>query len=263
MRYPFRRRRFGQHFLHDRRIVDRIVEAIGPDPAKRIVEIGPGRGALTEPLLRRLGRLDVAEIDRDLAAQLPERCAGAGELRVHECDALRFELSALGEGPFVVVGNLPYNVSTPLLFHLLEQAQLIEEMVFMLQKEVVERLTASPGTRAYGRLTVMIQARCRIQRLFTVGAAAFQPPPRVDSAVIRLTPIPGFAERVRDPRLFSEIVRAAFHQRRKMLRNSVYELLPGGERDLEDAGLQGTLRAEEVSVPQYVGLANHLAALRG
>lgn len=259
MRYPFRRRRFGQHFLHDPRIIDRIIEAIGPDPAVPVVEIGPGRGALTVPLLRKLGRLDAVEIDADLAAQLPERCAGLGNLRVHRCDALRFELATLGPGPFRCVGNLPYNVSTPLLFHLLEQAHGIVDMIFMLQKEVVDRLAAGPGSREYGRLSVMVQARCRVERLFTVGAASFQPPPRVDSAVVRLTPIPGYGSRVQNHGIFDDVVRHAFHQRRKMLRNSVYELLPNGERDLEEAGLPGTLRAEDVSVAQYMAFANYLA----
>jgi 16S rRNA (adenine1518-N6/adenine1519-N6)-dimethyltransferase len=262
MRYPFRRRRFGQHFLHDPRIIDRIIEAIAPDPAIPVVEIGPGRGALTGPLLRTLGRLDAVEVDTDLAAQLPARHAGQGELRVHRCDALRFELAGLGNGPFKVVGNLPYNISTPLLFHLLDQAERIADMVLMLQKEVVARLTAQPGSREYGRLTVMVQARCQVQRLFTVGAAAFQPPPRVDSAVIRIIPVPGFEQRVKDRRLFADVVRLAFHQRRKMLRNSVYELLPNGERDLDGAGLAGTLRAEDISVPQYMDLSNYLAAAR-
>jgi 16S rRNA (adenine1518-N6/adenine1519-N6)-dimethyltransferase len=262
MRYPFRRRRFGQHFLHDPRIIDRIIEAIGPDPAVPVVEIGPGRGALTAPLLRKLGRLDVVEIDADLAAQLPGRCAGLGNLQVHRCDALRFELASLGPGMRRCVGNLPYNVSTPLLFHLLEQAQGIVDMIFMLQKEVVDRLAAGPGSRQYGRLSVMVQARCRVERLFTVGAACFQPPPRVDSAVVRLTPIRAYDGRVRNHGLFADLVRRAFHQRRKMLRNSVYEMLPGGEKDLEHAGLQGTLRAEDVSVAQYMTLANYLATAR-
>jgi len=262
MRYPFRRRRFAQHFLHDPRIIARIVDAVAADPAIRVIEIGPGRGALTVPLLRKLGRLDAVEIDADLAARLPETCAEAGELRVHRGDALRFDLSALGDGPFRLVGNLPYNVSTPLLFHLLEQADRILDMLFMLQKEVVDRLAAGPGSRDYGRLTVMVQARCRVDRLFTVGAAAFQPPPRVDSAVLRLTPIPGYGTRVRNHRLFADVVRHAFHQRRKMLRNSVYELLPGGERDLQEAGLAGTLRAEDVSVLQYIEFANYLAECR-
>lgn len=263
MRYPFRRRRFGQHFLHDPRIVARIIEAIPADPPIPVVEIGPGRGALTAPLLRKLGTLDAVEIDTDLAAQLPGRCAGAGDLRVHRGDALRFDLASLGNGPFRLVGNLPYNVSTPLLFHLLDQADRITDMLFMLQKEVVDRLAASPGTHEYGRLTVMVQARCRVERLFAVGSAAFQPPPRVDSAVLRITPLPGYDTRVRNHELFADVVRRAFHQRRKMLRNSVYELLPNGERDLDEAGLPGTLRAEDVSVPQYMDFANYLAACKG
>jgi len=262
MRYPFRRRRFAQHFLHDPRIITRIVDTVPADPSIPVVEIGPGRGALTAPLLRRLGRLDAVEIDTDLAAALPERCAGAGELRVHRADALRFDLASLGEGPFRLVGNLPYNVSTPLLFHLLEQADRIVDMVFMLQKEVVDRIAAAHGSHDYGRLTVMVQARCRVERLFGVGTAAFQPPPRVDSAVLRLIPIPGHDARVRNHVLLADLVRRAFHQRRKMLRNSVYELLPNGERDLGEAGLAGTLRAEDVSVVQYIEFANYLAGVK-
>lgn len=263
MRYPFRRRRFGQHFLHDRGVIARLVELIAPGDGLAVIEIGPGRGALTLPLLRRLGRLDVVEIDTELAARLPQVCAGAGELRVHCCDVLRFDLATAGDGPFRLAGNLPYNISTPLLFHLLGQAERITEMIFMLQKEVVARLAAEPDTRDYGRLSVTVQARCTVEQLFEVGAGAFQPPPRVESAVVRLRPRRDFAGQVRDPALFGRLVQCAFQQRRKMLRNSIHELLPQGEADLAALGLHGMLRAENLRVDQYIALANHLATRQG
>ena len=183
------RKRFGQNFLHDPAVIGRIVQAINPRPGDHLVEIGPGQGAITLPLLDAAGRLDVVELDRDLVGPLAERCRGIGELGVYNADALSFDYCALaGSGPLRVVGNLPYNISTPLLFHLLEQHRCISDMHFMLQKEVVDRMAARPGSGAWGRLGVMLQYRCRVTPLFTIGAGAFRPPPKVESAFVRLEP---------------------------------------------------------------------------
>ena len=181
------RKRFGQHFLHDPQVIARIVAAIHPVPGEQLVEIGPGLGALTRPLLQAARELDVVELDRDLLEPLQTRCAGLGTLRIHQADALAFDFARLrGEGPRLrVAGNLPYNISTPLLFHLLAQSEQIHDLHFMLQQEVVERMAAGPGEDAYGRLSVMLQYRCQVEALFTVGPDAFQPPPRVWSAVVR------------------------------------------------------------------------------
>ena len=256
---PARRRRLGQHFLHDSRVIARIVAAIAPAGGAQIIEIGPGRGALTVPLLEAAGALHVVEVDRRLAEQLPALCAGRGQLRVHRVDALEFDLAEAGRGPFKIVGNLPYSVSTPLLFHLLEQLALIEEMVFMLQKEVVDRMAAGPGSRDYGRLSVMVQSQCAVTRLFTVAPGAFTPPPKVESAVLRLVPEPGFASRVRNAAAFDRVVRAAFQQRRKMLRASLRTLSVDTESLLREAGIDGRLRPEQLSVSDFENLANVLS----
>lgn len=253
-----RRKRLGQHFLHDARIIDRIVAAIAPDPSTPLVEIGPGRGALTIPLLRSAGSLDVVELDAKLAESLRARCAGIGELRIHRADALKFDFRGIGGKPLKVVGNLPYRISTPLLFHLLDQQPVIGEMVFMLQKEVVDRLNANPGGREYGRLSIMIQARCSVEKLFVVNPAAFIPPPRVESAVVRLTPARRAGVEIIDEELFATVVRAAFQQRRKMLRNS----LPDGDAVLSEAGLDGSLRPEQLTVDDFAKIANALSAQR-
>ena len=253
-RRPRPRRRFGQHFLHDRGVIERIVSAIDPRPGERVVEIGPGEGALTEPLRARVPALDVVEIDRDLAGALRERHRDDPGFRLHEGDALRFDFGALADGaPLKVVGNLPYNISTPLLFHLLGQADRIVAMVFMLQREVAERITAAPGTGAYGRLSVMVQYRCRTEWLFGVAPGCFRPPPRVHSAVLRLTPR-GPAQAAHDPARLADVVRLAFGQRRKTLRNSLMPLLP--EQALRDAGVDPARRPETLSVAEFVALAN-------
>lgn len=248
-----RRRRFGQHFLHDQTVVERIVAAIAPLEAVPIVEIGPGRGALTLPLLRLAGQLDALEIDRDLAAALDASCHGTGTLRLHVCDALEFDLRRLSRLPVKVVGNLPYNISTPLLFHLLEQRDCIHEMIFMLQREVVERICAAPGTAAYGRLSVMVQAVCAVENLFRVGAGAFSPPPRVESAVLRLRPGAGRYPSPPDPQRFSRIVALAFQQRRKMLRNSLKDEIP--EQSWQAVGIDPRLRAQDLGVEEFAALA--------
>jgi len=252
------RKRFGQNFLHDPVVIARIVSAIRPAAGERLVEIGPGQGAITLPLLQAAGTLTVIELDRDLIGPLQARCAAAGELTVHTADALRFDFCALaGEEQLRVVGNLPYNISTPLLFHLLDQHECIRDMHFMLQKEVVERMAAGPGTGQYGRLSVMLQYRCRVTPLFTIGAGAFNPPPRVESAFVRLEPYAQPLVEVQDEAAFSRLVNKAFMQRRKTLRNALRELLDVAE--IEAAGIDPAARAETLGVAAFAALANYLA----
>ena len=251
---PRPRKRFGQHFLIDDSVAERVAQAIDPRPDERIVEIGPGKGALTLPLLTRVGQLDVVEIDWDLAARLEEKCRGRGELKVLRQDALRLDFATTFPARRLkLVGNLPYNISTPLLFHLLRFSH-IRQMVFMLQKEVVDRLCAAPGDSGYGRLSVMAQAQCAPEKLFEVGPAAFSPPPKVHSALARLSVAPQARKRVKDYGRFSELVRAAFSQRRKKIGNSL-KALPLAER-LEALNIPPSARPEDLSVEDYCNLAN-------
>jgi 16S rRNA (adenine1518-N6/adenine1519-N6)-dimethyltransferase len=248
------RKRFGQNFLVSPGVIRNIIEAISPHPDERMVEIGPGLGALTEPLLARLGRLEVVEIDRDLAARLRQGFP-ADRLTVHEADALAFDFAALGP-QLRIVGNLPYNISTPLLFHLAAYADVVTDMHFMLQREVVDRMVADPGGGEYGRLSVMLQYRFDMERLFVVPPGAFNPAPKVDSAIVRLRPRPAAALSARDEVAFSRLVAAAFGQRRKMLRNNLRDLVD--EAGLVAAGIVPTARAETLAVADYVRLANSL-----
>ena len=250
------RKRFGQNFLVDRHYIDRIVAAVAPQPGENLVEIGPGLGALTRPFLDRLAQITVIEIDRDLAARLaaeypPQR------LKIHAVDALEFDFASLGPD-LRVVGNLPYYISSPLLFHLAQHAASLRDVTAMLQKEVVERMAAAPATPAYGRLSVMLQVRFRVERLFLVPAGAFRPAPKVDSAVARLTPLLAERPQLADEALFARIVAAAFGQRRKTLRNALRTF--ASERQLEDAGVAPGVRGETLSVADFVRLANSLAA---
>jgi len=251
------RKRFGQHFLHDPGIIARIIAAIDPQPDDPMVEIGPGLGAITLPLLRRLKCLDAVEIDRDAIRHLREVTTGTdaqrGELRIHEADALDFDFGQLHEQPMRLVGNLPYNISTPLLFHLIGQRNRIRDMHFMLQKEVVDRMAAGAGDDAYGRLSVMLAPWLRIEPLFDIGPGAFRPPPRVMSTVVRLVPhtTPPFA--VTDPDRFARVVAAAFSQRRKTLRNSLRSLLD--EEQIRAAGVDPGARAEVIAPAQFAALA--------
>lgn len=248
------RKRFGQHFLRDRSVIEHILAEFDPKPGDTVVEIGPGQGALTLPLLDRLGRLYVVELDRDLAAEIPRLCAGRGEVLVHAVDALQFDFTGLAEGRRLrIIGNLPYNISTPLLFHLLEQADAIHDMLFMVQKEVGERLAAPPGGKDYGRLSVMIQWRFEVERLFDVGPGAFTPPPRVDSSIVRLRPRERAAYTVRDPQRLSRLVQAAFAQRRKTLRNSLRGLVTAEQ--LVQAGIDPDRRAETLSARDFMRLS--------
>lgn len=246
------RKRFGQHFLHDPAVLHRIAQAVNPQPGQPIVEIGPGPGALTALLLERTGRIDAVEIDRDLAAQLRQRWPET--LALHQCDALKFDFAALARqrgGRLRIVGNLPYNISTPLLFHLLETVDHVLDLHVMLQKEVVDRMAAEPGSDAYGRLTVMLAPRLDVQWLFDVGPGAFQPPPRVWSAVARLVvrPTPLFDV----PEAYGRVVSAAFSQRRKTLRNSLRGLIAPDAWDA--AGVDPGARPEVLAPAQFAALA--------
>ena len=243
------RKRFGQHFLADSGVVEAIVAAIDPHPGQALIEIGPGLGALTLPLLARCERLAVVELDRDLAARLRRNPA----LEVIEADVLKVDFAALATQhaqPLRIVGNLPYNISTPILFHLLVNAAQVRDQHFMLQHEVVERMAAAPCSKAYGRLSVMLQWRYHIESLFGVPPEAFEPPPRVDSALVRMLPWP--APAVLDAALLETLVRVAFSQRRKLLRHTL-------GRWLDERGFGGAFdvqrRAEEVPVAEYVALA--------
>jgi len=246
------RKRFGQHFLVDRHYIDRIVAAVDPRPDDKVVEIGPGLGALTGPLLERVEGLTVIEIDRDLAAHLAATYP-AERLMLRTADALEFDYGSLGRD-LRVVGNLPYNISSPLLFHLAQYDAVLRDITVMLQKEVVERMVAAPATPQYGRLSVMLQVRFRIERLLTVPPGAFRPPPKVESAVVRLTPLHDARPHIADEALFARIVAAAFGQRRKTLRNALRAL--ADEAALERAGIAPGARGETLSVADFVRLAN-------
>lgn len=253
------RKRFGQNFLIDDQVIADIINAVAPRRDARVVEIGPGLGALTAPLLKRLDHLDVVEIDRDIVARLKQRFP-AEKLSIHEGDALAFDFARLcGDGapPLHVVGNLPYNISTPLLFHLAGFADHVADMHFMLQKEVVDRMAALPGTADYGRLSVMLQYRFHIDRLFDVPPECFDPAPKVDSAVVRLIPRPAAELTARDEAVLEKLVAAAFSQRRKMLRNTLRDHV--APELFERLGIAPTARAEELAVEDYVRIANALA----
>ena len=250
------RKRLGQHFLQDTQVAERMVAAIAPRRDQHLVEIGPGHGALTIPLLDRVASLEVIELDAALAAKLEARYPQSQRLRVHHADALTFDFSQLGHSAerLRLVGNLPYNISTPLLFHLLDQGRRILDMHFMLQHEVVQRIIASPGERSYGRLTVMVQLSCLAELLFTVPASAFRPRPRVTSAIIRLVVREQPQTRVESRGLFARLVKEAFAQRRKTLRNSLSKLV--SETQFAQAEIDPTARAETLTVQQFATLSN-------
>ena len=251
------KKRFGQHFLHDPGVLARIVAAIDPKPDDHLVEVGPGLGALTVPLLARVPRLDAIELDRDVIPLLRERCAAAvpgAELVVHAGDALEFDLASLATDgrPLRLVGNLPYNVSTPLLFRFIEQRGLIRDMTFMLQKEVVDRMAAAPGSDAYGRLSVMLAAYARVEKLFKVGPGAFKPPPKVDSAIVRVVPHAAPPFPLSDPARFAALVGRAFTMRRKTLRNALKGMVD--EATMRAAGIDPQARPETLSAEQFARL---------
>jgi len=249
------RKRFGQHFLTDRHYLARIVAAIAPRAGDNMLEIGPGPGALTEELARVVKPLHVIEIDRDLAAALRARFAPT-EVQVHEGDVLEFDLAALGK-ELRVVGNLPYNISTPILFRIADVADNVRDATFMLQKEVVDRMVAHPDTAEYGRLSVMLQYRFAMAVAVRVPPGAFTPPPKVDSAVVRMEPLPASRPRARDEALFARIVMAAFSQRRKTLRNATRALLEA--EHFAATGVDPSRRGETLSVAEYIALADAAA----
>ena len=253
------RARFSQNFLQDRQVLARMVAAIDPKPEETLLEIGPGLGALTAPLLPRVGRLHVVEIDRDLAAALRERFAGEDRMQVHLGDALTFDFTSLVSNAerLRVVGNLPYHISTPLLFHLLAHAAVIQDMYFMLQRELVQRIVASPGSRTYGRLSVMTQFHCRVDKLFDVRPGAFYPVPKVASALLRLLPRSEPPSPVKDRATFEKLVARVFSQRRKTLRNSLKPWF--GEDQIRSAEVDPSRRPETLTLAQFAALANQLA----
>ena len=252
------RKRFGQHFLVDREVIGRIVAAIDPRPGDHLVEIGPGLGALTAPLLDRVEHLDVVELDRDLAGRLRDRYP-PGRLSVHEADALRFDFTTL---PTLlrIVGNLPYNISTPLLFHFAAAAPRCADLHFMLQQEVVDRMIAQPSEPEYGRLSVMLQHRFRLERLFSVAPGAFRPPPKVRSAVVRLFPRPDLGRGAQNEAEFYKVVAKAFSMRRKTLRNALADLI--SEFELRELGIDPGARAETLPVAAYITIADWLVRSR-
>jgi 16S rRNA (adenine1518-N6/adenine1519-N6)-dimethyltransferase len=255
------RKRFGQHFLHDPKVIRRIIDAVAPTPGERLIEVGPGRGALTWALLDRARALEVIEIDRDLARALQSDARAAAGLRVHVQDVLETDFMALrGVGAALrIVGNLPYNISTPLLFRLLAQHAAIQDMHFMLQKEVVDRMTAAPSTKEYGRLTVMLAAVAETAKLFDVGPGAFHPPPKVWSAIVRLRPTAAPRFDIGSGGALRTLVTAAFSQRRKTLRNGLKGLL--GTADIEACGIDPAQRPETVAPAQFGLLAAHYSRL--
>ncbi|MCD7098194.1 16S rRNA (adenine(1518)-N(6)/adenine(1519)-N(6))-dimethyltransferase RsmA [Stenotrophomonas sp. MMGLT7] len=245
----------GQHFLADRHYIDRIVRAINPKPGDTLVEIGPGQGAITLPLLREHPELTVIEFDRDLVGPLAAAAEPLGRLTIVHRDVLSVDFTELAAGRRIrLVGNLPYNISSPILFHALQHAGVVADMHFMLQKEVVDRMAAAPGSKVYGRLSVMLQAWCEVTSLFVVPPGAFRPPPKVDSAVVRLVPRDPAGVGIDDPRRFADVVRAAFGQRRKTLRNALHNVCDA--RQFELAGVRPDARAEQLEVAEFVRLAN-------
>ena len=247
----------GQHFLTDAGIIEAIVQAVDPRPGDVVVEIGPGQGAITFPLLKRHGALTVIEFDRDLITPLSEAAHGIGDLTIVHKDVLQVDFGKLaGETPIRLVGNLPYNISTPILFHVLAQCRHVRDMHFMLQKEVVDRMAAGPGSKVYGRLSVMLQAVCRVMPLFDVPPHCFNPPPKVDSAVVRLVPLAADEIGISNPERFEAVVRDAFSQRRKTLRNALAKQCDAGR--MQAAGIRPDARAEQVAVRDFIRLANHL-----
>ena len=252
------RKRFGQHFLRDEEIIARIVQAVAPKPGQRLIEIGPGEGAITLPMLRKCGKMTVIELDRDLVPRIAARCAGVGEVEIINADVLDVDLGKLaGDGDRLrVVGNLPYNISSPILFHCIDHLDAIEDMHFMLQREVVDRMAASPGSKTYGRLSVMLQLACRVEPLLPVPPQAFRPPPKVDSAVVRLTPLPADQRPTAHQAMIERLVRAAFGQRRKVLSNALDGLASAD--DLRSVDIDPGARAEQIPAQSFVRLATRL-----
>ena len=251
------RKRFGQNFLHDQQVIDRIVASIAPKETDLLVEIGPGQAALTRPLMESGAELHLIELDRDLVDALQKRFSDNSNVFIHSCDALKANLPEItGERPFRLIGNLPYNISTPLIFHVLESAELVIDMHFMLQKEVVDRMAAGPGSRTYGRLSVMTQFRSKVTPLFDVGPESFSPAPRVSSSIVRLQPLQSPPADAGSFDNLKQVVSAAFSKRRKTLRNSLKELLNADQ--ILASGVDPGQRAEQLSLSQFAALARSL-----
>ena len=253
------RKRFGQNFLHDPGVINRIIRSIGPRESDHIVEIGPGQGALTNQLQASARKMDVVELDRDLIPWLKLQFGLNDNFTIHEADALNFDFATLRENDeqLRIVGNLPYNISTPLIFHLVSYADIVEDMHFMLQKEVVDRMAAGAGENNYGRLSVMVQYYCKVDFVFHVGPGAFNPPPKVDSAIVRLTPYKELPNPCKDTRLLDRVVKSAFAMRRKTIRNGLKQLITGDE--LEQLGVDPSLRPERLPLESFVKIADYLA----
>lgn len=253
------RKRFGQNFLTNSAVIERIVRSIHAQPGERIVEIGPGLGALTCPLMQQLGEMDVIELDRDIIPKLRMNCGLRGDLRIHQCDVLKFDFAQLAKDRSLrIIGNLPYNISTPIIFHLAKYAPLIRDMHFMLQKEVVERLAAKPGTSDYSRLSVMSQYLFTITPLFLVPPEAFTPRPKVDSAIVRLVPHAKPPVELDSPAAFADLVSRAFSQRRKTLHNVLKDVCH--DDMLRAAGIDPGQRAQELDLAQFARLSNLIQA---
>lgn len=257
------RKRFGQNFLHDQSVIERIIASINPQADDHLLEIGPGQAALTDYLADSGASLDCVELDRDLAKFLSQRFASNARVRIHQQDILKYDLRSLEPAPHSlrVIGNLPYNISTPVLFHLLKQHDLIQDMVFMLQLEVVQRMVAAPGDKNYGRLGIMLQYFCRVEHLFNVPSAAFTPRPKVSSAIVRLTPHKQFPLSARDPAMLETVVRTAFNQRRKTLKNSLKAIISA--EDMAKLDLDIGLRPEKLTLADYVTLSDAISAAEG
>lgn len=253
------RKRFGQNFLHDNNVIQRIVNNINPRQGDHIVEIGPGEGALTELVLDKIGAMDVVELDRDLIPLLKIRFVLNDGLSIHQADALKFDFCSLqtDEKKLRIIGNLPYNISTPLLFHLFDNNHCIEDMHFMLQKEVVDRMVANPGDSAYGRLSIMLQYFCHAEYVFTVKPGAFRPAPKVDSAIVRLVPHEKPPVEINNFEEFSKIVNHSFTQRRKTLRNILKGKLDAEQ--IEALGIEPTIRPERLSLKDFTKIANAIS----
>jgi len=251
------RKRFAQNFLHDQQVIDRIIASIAPQSTDLLLEIGPGQAALTKPLIASAAELHVLEIDRDLVAQLEKKFAHISNITIHSCDALQVDFSEISGGrPFRLIGNLPYNISTPLIFHLLRWHELVTDMHFMLQKEVVDRMASGPGSKAYGRLSVMTQFRCSITPLFDVQPESFSPSPRVCSSVVRFQPLRAPPFKLGSDKSLEQVVAAAFSQRRKTLRNSLRKLFSAEQ--ILATGIDPGQRAEQLSLSQFATLARAL-----
>lgn len=252
------KKRFGQNFLHDEAVISDIVDAINPEPGENLVEIGPGLGALTEPVIERAKKLTVVELDRDLAERLRHHPFLAPHLTIYETDALNFDFAQLAtdEKPLRIFGNLPYNISTPLIFHLLTFKDKVQDMQFMLQKEVVQRMAAGPHCKAYGRLSIMTQYQCEVIPVMEIGPEAFKPAPKVDSAIVRLVPHRNIKNPVKDIAALNTVCLAAFNQRRKTIRNGFKNLISVAQ--LEALNIDANLRPENLTLDDYIMLANFI-----